>query len=198
MYFVQEISKVAIWSKLNLTPGAASLSLVKGGQSRSSTKDAIFLLLQLPYKAHLVMTSLILKLWLSIGAFLRSLPAWLVPRPHQPYDAMYARLPPISTFSEPLSNTPSLSRLKVDFEVWRPSPTWKRKSPGPPDFHICVLDARDRFPSLAQLEDLYNDAAKRHTIGEKGGQVILAVLDNGVSNYLRLSDNLLISQYALS
>jgi tRNA-splicing endonuclease subunit Sen54 len=122
-------------------------------------------------------------LWLLVQYFL----SCVRPRPHRPYDAIYATLPPISSFSETMSNNDQLS---IAFEVWRPNPSWKRKSPGPPDFHICVVDAREQFPSLAQLEQLYNSVAEKYPLGGKNGKVVVAVVDNGVSNYLTLDNNL--------
>ena len=126
-----------------------------------------------------------------LSIFLHYLPSWLVPRPHRPYDAIYASLPPIAAFSESSSNKSITNPLTIAFEVWRPNPRWKRKSPGPPDFHICVLSGREPFPSLAQLELLYNSVAQRNPLGGKNGKVVLAVVDNGVSNYLTLDENLL-------
>ena len=166
---------------------------MSGEREPSITKYLASVVLYLPRKSLLLALKLLVYLYILVASLIRSLPSWLIPRPHQPYDAIYATLPPISSFSEPFPKSTDISRLHIDFEGWRPNPAWKRKSPGPPDFHICVLDARDRYPSLAQLEDLYNNVAQRHPIGEKGGKVILAVVDNGVSNYLSLGDNLLIS-----
>lgn len=130
-------------------------------------------------------------LLVSIWAFplLQYMPSWLVARPHRPYHPIYASLPPISTFSE--SSSAVTRPLAVTFEVWRPNPQWKRRAPGPPDFHICVVDGRGTFPSLAQLEQLYNSVAQNDPVGGKGGgKVVIAVVDNGVSNYMTLGDGL--------
>ena len=106
----------------------------------------------LPSEIYASLTNIGVYIYTFLLLLLHSLPIWLVPQPHRPYDAIYASLPPIGTFSE-ISSTKSIEDpLTIAFEVWRPNPQWKRKSPGPPDFHVCVLDGRDRFPSLAQLE----------------------------------------------
>jgi len=147
---------------------------------------------------HQVMTALGFSLFTLAATLLRFLPQWLISRPHRPYDHLYASLPAISTFSESFPRQKELYKLQVDFEVWRPSPTWRRKSPGPPNFHVCVLDARQSFPRLAQLEELYNTVASRHPLGPHAGKIILAVVDNGVSNYLSLDHNLLISPYNIA
>ena len=118
------------------------------------------------------------------------LPSWLVSKPHQPYDAIYSSLPPIDTFSE-ITEDSLIDSLRISFQVWRPHPMWKRKPPGPPDFHICIVDGHTPFPNLSQLEELYNSVAKSYPLGGKNGKVVLAVVDNGVSNYLTLDDTLL-------
>jgi len=119
-----------------------------------------------------------------------SLPTWLVARPLRgPYDWIYATLPRIQTYST--SSKPSSLRstsLQIAFQAWRPSPAWKRRVPGPPDFHVCVLDSRDPFPTLRQLEELYVSVAREHPVGKGLGKVVLAVVDCGVSNYLSLDD----------
>src|SRR5271156_6509690 len=90
-------------------------------------------------------------LLVSIWAFplLHYMPSWLIARPFQPYDPIFATLPPIPTFSE--SSSKVTCPLTVTFEVWRPNPQWKRRAPGPPDFHVSVVDGRKSFPSLARL-----------------------------------------------
>jgi hypothetical protein len=114
--------------------------------------------------------------------------SWFVTEPHREYDAIYSNLPPIGSFTSSTSNTPS---LKVAFQVWRPNPAWKRKTPGSPDFHICVVNGRDAFPDLWELEDIYTFVAQTYPVGEGNGKVVLAVVDNGVSNYMTIDDNLL-------
>jgi hypothetical protein len=119
------------------------------------------------------------------------LPSWLTSRPHRPYDHIYATLPPIATYSTFLSKPPPSSPpLKISFHAWRPSPQWKRRAPGPPDFYISVLDSREPFPSLQQLEGLYVSVAQEFMVGKETGKVVLAVVDCGVSNYIALDDML--------
>lgn len=143
----------------------------------------------------LFFTTFISTLFTFTISLLNYLPSWLTPRSHSPFDQYYASLPPIGTFSpSALSKTcesKSSTSLSISFEVWRPSPTWKRKSPGPPDFHICVVDGRDPFPSLEQLEGLYNSVARKFALGgKKGARVVVVVVDCGVSNYLTLDEGL--------
>jgi hypothetical protein len=128
----------------------------------------------------------LLQLNTLLAAFL---PLWLFPRPYRPYDQVYRSLPAIATFSEPVLFT-NLPPLKISFEVWRPNPQWKRKTPGRPDFHVCVVDGRSQFPSLGHLEELYNSVAEKHSLGARNGKVVIAVVDNGVSNYMTLDEHL--------
>lgn len=145
----------------------------------------------LPFEMYVSLTNVVLYICNLLFLLFRYLPAWLVPRPHRPYDAIYASLPPIASFSETSTTKSIEDPINIVFEVWRPNPQWRRKSPGPPDFHVCVLDGRDQFPTLAQLENLYNSVALKHPLGMKAGKVVLAVVENGVSNYMTLDDSLL-------
>jgi hypothetical protein len=124
------------------------------------------------------------------------LPSRIIPLSHSSYDSFYSSLPPIQSFSELSHENTGKDALSISFEVWRPNPTWKRKSPGPPDFHICIVDGREPFPSLSRLERLYNSVARVHPIGGKS-KVVIAVLDCGVSNYLALDSNLLATPISL-
>jgi hypothetical protein len=139
---------------------------------------------------YLALMGFFVNIYTILSSLLIYLPSWLVARPHRPYDAIYATLPPIGTFSETTRQS-TLPSLKIAFEVWRPNPLWKRKTPGPPNFHVCVVQGRQDFPSLAELEDLYNSVAQKSPLGGKNGKVVLAVVDNGVSNYLTLDEKLL-------
>lgn len=137
------------------------------------------------------LTRIIVYISTFLLALLNYFPSWLVPRLHRPYDAIYASLPPIATFSEFSSSKFISNPLSIAYEVWRPNPQWTRKSCGPPDFHVCVLNGREKFPSFAQLELLYNSVAKKHPLGGRNGKIVLAVVDCGVSNYMTLDENLL-------
>jgi tRNA-splicing endonuclease subunit Sen54 len=92
---------------------------------------------------------------------------------------------------------------RIHFHVWKPvaSSTFKKTSPPPPDYRICVIDARTNpsIPSLSQIGRLLDsqpeDSLTRDKAGKletriKHGQrnVLLAVVDMGVVSYLRLSD----------
>jgi hypothetical protein len=142
------------------------------------------------FEMYVTFASIIFSLYLFLLRILDYFPSWIVPQPHRPFDTIYASLPPIGTFSDSSSHSIA-NPLTIAFEVWRPNPQWRRKSPGPPDFHVCVLNGREPFPSLAQLELLYNSVAQKHPLGGKNGKVVLAVVDNGVSNYLTLDEKLL-------
>jgi tRNA-splicing endonuclease subunit Sen54 len=141
------------------------------------------------FNIYTVFVQILLFLPHFLITVLSVLPTWFVPhRPHRPYNKIYATLPPISTYST-LSEGYSTD-LKIALHAWRPSPQWKRRAPGPPDFHICVLDSRDPFPSLHQLESLYASVAQEHQVGKGRGKVLLAVVDRGASNYISLDDTL--------
>lgn len=96
----------------------------------------------------------------------------------------------------PITADPS---FRVTYHVWKPgSPTYKKTSPGPPDFRIAVIDARES--SVPTLEDLgalletvpYSPPLESAPFSQKlkNGykNVILAIVDQGVVSYLRVSD----------
>ncbi|KAF2149078.1 hypothetical protein K461DRAFT_247373, partial [Myriangium duriaei CBS 260.36] len=89
--------------------------------------------------------------------------------------------------------------LRITWNVWKPSnTTYKKSKPGPPDFQIAVVDARDtNLPSLADLAGLMDtvpyspppDGMPLYAKLKHGYKsVILAVVDQGVTSFIRLSD----------
>lgn len=159
------------------------------------------LYLKIPlHRLYITISSILLSIFTymsTIFQLFHRLPSWIVPRSHNPYDSFYSSLSSIQSYSELSYDDTDNDTLSISFEVWRPNPNWKRKSPGPPDFHICIVDGREPFPSLSKLEGLYNSVARVHPIGAKGGKVVIAVLDCGVSNYLALDSNLLTTSISL-
>ncbi|PSK42048.1 hypothetical protein B9Z65_3962 [Elsinoe australis] len=95
--------------------------------------------------------------------------------------------------------TPRSQTLRVTWHVWKPNnTTYKKSKPGPPDFHIAVMDSRSTgLPSLAELAGLID--TQQYAPPPNGMQlypklkhgyksIILAVVDEGVSSFIRLSD----------
>lgn len=89
--------------------------------------------------------------------------------------------------------------LRVTYNVWKPNNTvYKKSDPGPPDFRIAVIDAREtRIPTLTQLDGLLatmpyeppKESAQLYAKLRQGHKsVILAVVDQGVTSYLRVAD----------
>lgn len=88
----------------------------------------------------------------------------------------------------------------MTYHVWKPSnTTYKKSDPGVPDFRIAVVDARTTsVPTLAQLGGLF--ASTVYTPPDQNAQlyqrmrhghknVILAIVDQGVTSYLRVADS---------
>ncbi|KAG8630072.1 hypothetical protein KVT40_001691 [Elsinoe batatas] len=97
------------------------------------------------------------------------------------------------------SAKPRDQKLQITWNVWKPNNTvYKKSKPGPPDFRIAVMDSRSTgLPSLADLAGLVDTqpyqpppanmqlyAKLKH--GYKS--VILAVVDEGVTSFIRLTD----------
>jgi len=126
---------------------------------------------------------------------------------YRSYADIYRRLALIE-FHDPVLQTASALHngslteepsLHVTYDVWKPgSPSFKKRSPGPPDFRICVVNARETVvPTLQQLSDLLEttpydppkpDAQLYQKLKHGYKNVILAVVDQGVVSYLRIAD----------
>ncbi|KAJ9604512.1 tRNA-splicing endonuclease subunit sen54 [Cladophialophora chaetospira] len=98
---------------------------------------------------------------------------------------------------------PPQAPYQIHFHIWKPSisTTYKKTSPPPPDYRICIIDARTTpsIPSLSQLSPLLDSQPDDSLSREKAGRletrikhgrknVLLAVVDMGIVSYLRLSD----------
>lgn len=60
--------------------------------------------------------------------------------------------------------TPSFTKeqanndYKLTFNVWKPSVNFSKKNPPIPDFQLCLINSqRQRFPSLSQIQNLFNE-----------------------------------------
>lgn len=123
------------------------------------------------------------------------------------------------------TSSPPTNPLQITYDVWKPDPSFSKKSPPIPDFQIVVQDVHlNRFPTLSQAQDLFSrcsykgqnqehirsedlprtpadkskpkskkqqpalgrNQARRMKEGYNG--IILALVDNGIINYTRLSE----------
>lgn len=96
----------------------------------------------------------------------------------------------------PDSNNP----FRIHFDVWKTSGSqrFRKSNRPPPDFRICVINAREtNVPTAAQLNDLLatvpDDGPKPNAAitnklkyGERN--ILLAVVDNGIPSYIRVAD----------
>ncbi|KAK5294405.1 tRNA-splicing endonuclease subunit sen54 [Cryomyces antarcticus] len=99
-------------------------------------------------------------------------------------------LPPSHTLTEP--------PFRVTYNVYKPNAAYKKSAPGPPDFRIAVINARETpVPSLDQLTALLNStpydpprpgAQLYQKVRQGYRNVVLAVVDQGVVSYLRIAD----------
>lgn len=94
--------------------------------------------------------------------------------------------------------------LRVSYYVYKPREGFRKSKPGPPDFRIAVIDAREEdVPTIDQIDGLLastpyappppppdNDNAGKMYVRLKHGyrNVILAVVDQGIISYLRIAD----------
>lgn len=124
---------------------------------------------------------------------------------YRSYNDIYLRLAminwhdPTSADTFQRSNPPSTDpQFRITYHVWKPGSGYKKSSPGPPDFHIAVVNGRNtNIPTLEQLDALlqtapFNPPGENAQISQKlkhgYKNVILAVVDQGVISYLKVAD----------
>ncbi|EEQ30078.1 tRNA-splicing endonuclease subunit sen54 [Microsporum canis] len=127
---------------------------------------------------------------------------------HRSYNDIYRSLSIIPAYdpSRPdgeINQAPTSPPYRVAFNVYKPSTPYKKSSPGEPDFRLAVVDARANpiIPTLENLSALLASTPLDPPLGEKMDRllymrlrhgyrnVILAVVDQGVVSYLRISDS---------
>ncbi|EKG19291.1 hypothetical protein MPH_03154 [Macrophomina phaseolina MS6] len=122
---------------------------------------------------------------------------------YRSYNDIY-RLLDVIPFHDPTSSPrfspeeSSSDPFHVAYHVYKPTPTWKKRSPGPPDFRVAVIDARETsVPTLPQLNDLlastpYDppkpDGQLYQKIKQGYRNVVLAIVDQGIVSYVRVAD----------
>lgn len=126
---------------------------------------------------------------------------------YRSYNDIYRRLSLIpfhdpTTHFQPQSEAdiiPTDPSFRITYHVYKPGhPTFKKSSPGTPDFRIAIINARETTPpTLEQMAALMDstpyDPPKQdghmHAKFKYGYKnVILAVVDQGVTSYLRIAD----------
>ncbi|KAJ4296430.1 tRNA-splicing endonuclease subunit sen54 [Kalmusia sp. IMI 367209] len=90
--------------------------------------------------------------------------------------------------------------FRIHFDVWKTSGSqrFRKSNRPPPDFRICVINARESsIPTAAQLNDLLatvpDDGPKAgaqimQKLKQGERNVLLAVVDNGIPSYIRVAD----------
>ncbi|KPI38092.1 putative tRNA-splicing endonuclease subunit tsp-5 [Cyphellophora attinorum] len=126
----------------------------------------------------------------------------LIPSYKTPKPSTVSLLPPPpptgTTISSPQPQQPT-GAYTPTYHVYKPSNTaYKKSLPPPPDFHICVLDARaTNVPTMSQIgslldsmpsDELPADRKVEAKIKHGKRNVILAVVDIGVVSYLRVGE----------
>lgn len=127
------------------------------------------------------------------------------PKLYRSYDEIYRRLALIPYYDPSKSLGPRYTApvtdpvYRITYHVWKPgSTTYKKSAPGPPDFRVAVVNARESsVPTLEQISALletvpYQPPVENAQLFQKlkhgYKSVILAVVDQGVVSYLRFAD----------
>ncbi|PYH42326.1 tRNA-splicing endonuclease subunit SEN54 family protein [Aspergillus saccharolyticus JOP 1030-1] len=125
---------------------------------------------------------------------------------HRSYDDIYSKLSIIPWYDPTATPKAERSRAqapyRVVFHVYKPSTPFKKSAPPAPDFRIAVVNARAHtsVPTMSQLGALLESTPLDPPSSEKMSRqmymrlrhgyrnVILAVVDEGVVSYLRISE----------
>ncbi|ODQ66822.1 hypothetical protein NADFUDRAFT_50725 [Nadsonia fulvescens var. elongata DSM 6958] len=96
--------------------------------------------------------------------------------------------------SRPLQHQP----FSITFNVWKPSPTFRKATPPKPDFAVVVISARDqKMPTLAQtaaildtrpVELKMKDKSPIMRLKDGWRTVVFAVVDAGIISYMKIGD----------
>lgn len=128
------------------------------------------------------------------------------PALYRDYNSIYQRLALIS-FHDPTSHFQGAREdlietdptFRITYHVWKPgSATFKKSAPGIPDFRIAVINARETTPPTLEQMGALMDSTPYDPPKEGGHMhaklkygyknVILAIVDQGVTSYLRVAD----------
>ncbi|KAI9780576.1 MAG: tRNA-splicing endonuclease subunit sen54 [Peltula sp. TS41687] len=116
-----------------------------------------------------------------------------------PYHDPRTRSPKL-TYTSPTDPNTTSNPYRLTYKIYKPSrlPTFKKSSPGKPDYLISVINAREfTMPTLTELSSLLSTvpydpppSGKQLYQRLKHGwrNVILAIVDQGVVSYLRVSE----------
>ncbi|KAL4923915.1 tRNA-splicing endonuclease subunit SEN54 family protein [Aspergillus undulatus] len=121
---------------------------------------------------------------------------------HRSYNNIYRSLSLIPFYDPTSVSSPSETKLPyaVVWHVYKPSTSYKKSAPPPPDFKIAVINARTHItmPTLSQVGSLLESTPldpppsdKQLYVRLRNGyrNVILAVVDQGIVSYLRIADS---------
>lgn len=59
--------------------------------------------------------------------------------------------PELSNISK---NNEHIKHYKISFNIWKPSPSFKKKNPPPPDYQISVFNSTQRLPKYSEIKSL--------------------------------------------
>ncbi|CDK24411.1 unnamed protein product [Kuraishia capsulata CBS 1993] len=124
------------------------------------------------------------------------------------YSSMFSQLQTVflrpSSHQEVQAN--QQTKYRICFNIWKPTPGFRKKSPPVPDFQVCVIDVNStNFPSFEEVRSLLG-RCDSHTVkkvertsvatgpddfklkyGEK--HILICIIDQGVMNFVRLNDS---------
>lgn len=124
---------------------------------------------------------------------------------YRSYKSIYRQLsliPRHQPTAQPSSPWPTKDPFEIHFHVWKSGTTFSKTRPPPPDYYLSIVDARESsVPTLEELDALVDSTPWSppnaawsgpgrlyHRLKNGYRNVILAVVDHGVVNYLRVAE----------
>lgn len=136
------------------------------------------------------------------GAERLALGPLITPGLYRSYDDIYRLLQIIPSYnrsSPPTFSLPadSTNPFRVTYHIYKPTGKFRKTDPGPPDYRIAVINARETpVPTMAQLSDLlvttpYDPPGVNSQLYQKlkhgSRNIILAIVDQGIPSYIRVA-----------
>ena len=86
---------------------------------------------------------------------------------------------PTNVDSAHTTNSPPKGCILPTFDVYKPSPAFRKKTARDPDFMVLILKSTDPFPTLTQLEYLRRTYGLGRVVDGRVRQMHMAVLSPG-------------------
>lgn len=118
------------------------------------------------------------------------------------FSYLSSRLRPLITASiKPAASTappaPAPHPISIFYNVWKPTPNFKKSAPPEPDFRLAIVQGESKFPDIVSLTRVMSAATVEHwdysrsidmsNLKDNSARITFAVIDTGIINFTTLS-----------